>query len=134
MRQRQVLIVDDDRHISEGVSVRLRAAGYDILMAYDGAEGLAMAGDHHPDLVVLDVRMPVMDGLTALGHLKSRADTKHIPVVMLSASVVDEDAALDGGARFFIRKPFTGPSLLAAVHAAMEQDRPPEPTPTRTEK
>ncbi len=119
MNKPKVLIVDDDHCISEGAGVRLRAAGYDTLFAHDGREGLAAANQHHPNAIVLDVRMPVVDGLTALSELKRTAGTKDIPVIMLSASVVDEKAALDAGARFFIRKPFAGRSLVEAVDAAL---------------
>jgi len=114
----RVLIVDDDYCISEGASLRLRAAGFDTSTAANGAEGFSEAKQSLPDAIVLDIRMPVMDGLTTLRELKNTEETRHIPVVMLSASVVDEERALDIGARFFIRKPFNGPALVEAVTAA----------------
>jgi len=120
MDKSKILIIDDDHQISVGAGVRLRAAGYDTIAAYDGAEGIASANRDRPDAIVLDVRMPVMDGLTALKNLKADPNTQEIPVVMLSASVVDQDAALDAGARFFIRKPFDGRSLIEAVNAVTE--------------
>lgn len=121
MHQQTVLIVDDDRQIAEGTAVRLRAAGYDILMAHNGAEGIAAAHLKSPDAIVLDVRMPVMDGMEALEKLKDSPSTSQIPVVMLSASVVDQDRALDAGARFFVRKPYVGRDLLNAVHVATDE-------------
>ena len=116
--KQHVLVVDDDHCISEGASLRLRAAGFETSIAHNGAEAFSMAKEFLPDAIVLDIRMPVMDGLSALKALKTSDQTKHIPVVMLSASVVDQDRALDSGARFFIRKPFVGPALVEAVVAA----------------
>ncbi len=117
-RKKRILIVDDDRQISKGVSMRLRAVGYDTSVANDGAEGVDAANEHPPDAIIMDVRMPVMDGLTAMKELKRNPKTNGIPIVVLSASVVDEDAAFDGGARFFLRKPFVSTNLVEAVNSA----------------
>lgn len=114
-----VLMVDDDREIVQGACLRLQAAGYQMLTAADAEAGIAAAAANHPDVIVLDVRLPRRDGLSALSDLKQRSDTQHIPVVMLSASVVDQQAALDAGARFFIRKPYCGEMLVEAVRTAL---------------
>jgi CheY-like chemotaxis protein len=118
--QLTVLVVDDDHEIVMAATLRLRAAGYRTQIAYDGESGVALAAECQPNVIVLDVRMPRMDGLTALGKLKARSDTKDIPVVMLSASVVDQQAALHAGARFFLKKPYRGDMLVQAVAAALE--------------
>ncbi|MCA9264024.1 MAG: response regulator [Planctomycetales bacterium] len=120
MTNRRILIADDDQQISEAAGVRLRTAGYVPCTVRNGADAVATARRDHPDAIVLDVRMPIMDGLAALRELKSDPSTNDIPVVMLSASVIDEEAALDGGARYFIRKPFAGRALVEAVDAAMK--------------
>jgi DNA-binding response OmpR family regulator len=112
-------MVDDDHEILHAACMRLRAAGYSTLEATDGESGVAAAVARHPDLILLDVRMPRKDGLAALSELKRRSDTKDIPVVMLSASIVDQGAGLDAGARFFIRKPYSGAALVKAVRAAI---------------
>jgi CheY-like chemotaxis protein len=65
-----------------------------------------------------------MDGLTALAQLRSREDTSHIPVIMLSASLIDKPAALDAGARFFLTKPYDAEQLIAAVHKAVAEASP----------
>ncbi len=119
--QQTVLIVDDDRQIAEGTAIRLQAEGYSTLIACNGAEGISVAHRHDPDAIVLDIRMPVMDGIEALRELKGHPSTKEIPVVMLSASVVDEGPALDGGARFFVRKPFDRRRLVEAVNVATNE-------------
>ena len=97
---RKILIIDDDHDVVRGTSLRLRSAGYEIAAAYDGEEGVAAAKELTPDAIVLDVRMPRLDGLGALDRLRRCDDTKHIPVVMVSASLVDRHAALDSGALF----------------------------------
>ena len=117
--QPTVLVVDDDYEIVTAATLRLRAAGYRTRMAYDGESGVALAVKCHPDAILLDVRMPRKDGLTALRELKLRDDTKGIPVVMLSASIVDQQAALDAGARFFLKKPYCGDTLVRAVTSAL---------------
>ena len=117
----KILIVDDDREIVEGARLRLGAAGYDTIAAHDGEAGLAAAIANRPDAIVLDVRMPGMDGITALGKLREREETKDVPVIILSASVVDQKAALDAGARFFLTKPYQGSTLIAAVEQAIAE-------------
>ena len=117
---RRVLVVDDDLEIVQAACLRLRAAGFEAWEATDGEAALAAAVERRPDLILLDVRMPHKDGLAVLSELKHRPDTSQIPVVMLSASVVDQSAGLDGGARFFIRKPYNGATLVQAVRTALE--------------
>lgn len=116
-----VLLVDDDRDVNEGTSTRLRAEGYQIVTARDGDECIRLAIEYHPVAIVLDVRMPIMDGLAALDELQAMECTKHIPVVMLSASLADQRSALEAGARFFLRKPYSAPMLIDAVKAAIEE-------------
>ncbi|HEX3727200.1 MAG TPA: response regulator [Pirellulales bacterium] len=116
-----VLLIDDDHDVVLGASLRLRAAGYETLTAYDGQEGFATARDNHPDAIVLDVRMPRLDGLSALALLRKCEQTKNIPVIMVSASLVDQHAALDSGARFFLTKPYHPKSLVAALESAMHK-------------
>jgi CheY-like chemotaxis protein len=115
----QVLVVDDDRDIVTGVSMRLRAAGYRTLAAYDGQQGLAAAICYRPDAILLDVRMPTMDGITALGKLKDHPDTRDIPVIVLSASIMDQQIALDAGARSFVQKPYSREDLLNVLAVAI---------------
>lgn len=117
----RVLVVDDDECISEGTQFRLRAAGCEALTAINGQECIDVALLHLPDVIVMDVRMPIMDGLEALKRLKAMEATRHIPVIMLSASVVDNEAALESGARFFIRKPFDGRELIDAIKRAASE-------------
>ena len=117
--QKRVLIVDDDEQIRFGAQRRLEAAGYATSLANDGDIGVELAEQQQPDLVLMDVQMPRMDGLTALCSLKNNPVTSGIPVVMLSASPRDQRKSLDSGARFFVRKPYSSQQLLTAIEHAM---------------
>ena len=119
--QNPVLLVDDDRDVAFGASLRLQAAGYRTLIAHDGHEGIDVARKRHPAAIVLDVRMPRMNGLTALDKLQHDQETRDIPVVMLSASLVDQQAALDAG-RIFLTKPYRATALLTAVEKAISEN------------
>lgn len=114
-----ILVVDDDADVRIGVSTRLRIAGYQTLLACDGEDAVQMAAKLIPDVVLMDVRMPRKDGLTALAELRGRPHTNHIPVVMMSASLHDEKSALSAGADFFLRKPYSGHVLLWALNTAL---------------
>lgn len=122
-RGKQVLVVDDEKELVRGISLWLTAAGFRISTAQDADEAVAAARSRQPDAVVLDVRMPGRDGLSALKELRNLPDTLHIPVVMLSASLVDQQRALDAGARFFLSKPYEGRELVAAVTAAIDKPK-----------
>ena len=124
---KKILLVDDDYEVIFGAGLRLRAAGYETVAAYDGLQGVAAAIDHLPDAIVLDVRMPLLDGLAALVRLRSFPATKNIPVVIVSARLVDRRTALESGARFFLSKPYQPKILLAAVASAINDARASEP-------
>ena len=125
-RHGKVLLVDDDWDLRATTSLRLSAVGYDTVTACDGDEAVASAVEHHPDVIVLDVGTPKTDGLQALGQLRGQDATKNTPIVMLSASLRDQQAALDAGALFFLSKPYEGRTLVAAVDSAMTETA--EPT------
>ena len=114
-----VLIVEDDVQLAFGVCRRLEAIGYATRTAEDGEQGLAAACDDPPDLILMDVMMPRLDGLTALRRLRADRRTCRVPVIMLSASLGDERDALDAGARYFLKKPYSHEHLFAAVDKAV---------------
>ncbi len=121
--KQKLLIVDDDDDVLSGIRCRLTAAGFETCVARDGAEGIETALRECPDAILLDVRMPRLDGLCALKILRSQAETRHIPVVMLSASLPDSQLALDSGARYFLRKPYRASTLMAAVRAVVPNSK-----------
>ncbi len=116
-----VLVVDDDREVNSCLGVRLQAAGYEVLSAFDGNEGLSAAIEHHPDAVVLDVRMPGKDGMAVLRELRHRQDTRKTPVVMLSANVRDQHSALEAGANFWVSKPYEPKAVLSAIESSISE-------------
>lgn len=116
-----VLLVDDDHDLIQAVSLRMQASGYLTLVAEDGVQAVACARQQHPDAIVMDVRMPEMDGLEALDRLKHTDETRQIPIVMLSASLVDQQDALEHGARYFLKKPFQSGELVQAVSTAIQE-------------
>ena len=116
---KRVLVVDDDYEIRIAMVMRLQFAGYAVLSAEDGQDALDKISLHKPDAIVMDLRMPRRDGLSALISLKTRSETTHIPVVMVSASVVDKRKALEAGARFFVSKPYNSCDLLAAIEVSL---------------
>lgn len=97
--------------------MRLSYAGYEVKTAHDGVEGLELIRTEKPDLVLLDVRMPRMDGLSVLRALRDDPDTTTPPVIMLSASLQDQQTALEAGAQYFLTKPYRSGDLIDAVAA-----------------
>ena len=123
---RKIMVVDDDAEIVCGTMLRLRAAGYDATAAYDGGEALAQLETSRPDVMLLDVRMPGVDGLTVLKRMDHGA-ADNVPVIMLSASLRDQGRALRAGARFFLAKPYRGDDLLQAVQRVLSEPQPSAP-------
>jgi len=119
----RVLIVDDERFIAQALLIRLRAAGYDVKWAFDGASGIATAMDWHPDVVVLDIRMPDMDGFEVNRRLRANPKMASIPVIFLSANVQESSrqAALAAGARAYLTKPYESKDILAAIRGALDR-------------
>jgi CheY-like chemotaxis protein len=118
-----VLVVDDDPEVSQCLGMRLQAAGFLVTFAYDGEQGLSMALEQPPDAIVLDVRMPKMDGLTVLRELRAHPSMEQTPVVMLSASIRDQHRALEAGASFFVSKPYEATKVLSALETSLQQEK-----------
>ncbi len=114
---KKILVVDDERHIVRLVQVNLDRAGYEVLVAYDGIEALEKVSEDKPDMVILDVMMPRMDGLEVLKKLQADEDTKDIPVIMLTAKAQDADIfkGWSSGVSSYLTKPFNPRELLTFV-------------------
>ncbi len=113
----RILLVDDDPEIRELVRIVLTSEGYDVVEAGEAAPAIAAAREHRPDLVLLDVMMPSVDGIGVLRALKASSLTSRIPVVMLTAldGPSDVAAATYAGAEGYITKPFEPDDLLTMV-------------------
>jgi CheY-like chemotaxis protein len=119
-----ILIVDDDHAIARLASLWVSAAQYRVVNAYDGESGLAAAAEHHPHLILLDIRMPDLDGFEVHRRLKGTPDLSRIPVIFISAHVQEaaRRQAIAAGARFFLSKPYEPKELLGTVRAALGGD------------
>jgi two-component system response regulator ResD len=116
----RILVVEDEPTVSDVVARYLRREGYQVDSASDGIEGLRMALEYQPDLVVLDIMLPGLDGLEVCRQLRAIRQT---PVIMLTAKVEDGDAilGLGLGADDYMRKPFSPPELIARVKAVLRR-------------
>src|SRR3989338_49069 len=114
---KKILVLDDETAITKMVEIRLRAAGYDVVLAHDGQEGLEKAKTENPDLMILDLMLPKMYGFKVCGLLKSDARYKKIPIIIYTARVQDSDQQLgkEVGADAYITKPFDPQVLLGKV-------------------
>jgi CheY-like chemotaxis protein len=117
LSERLVLVADDDRDIAELVKLHLERSGYRVMTVGRGVEVLETARRHGPDLIVLDILLPDMDGRAVLEALKSEPGTADIPVLVLSV-VEDDGVAFDLGAAGYLTKPISETELLQAVQAA----------------
>ena len=118
----KILVVDDEEDIPQVVTITLEAHGHDVQSAKDGKKALDMVAKHHPDLIVLDVMMPKMNGLQVVEALHADAETKDIPILMLTATTQyalkpDEYWRERVGVQDYITKPFEPRDLLNRVEA-----------------
>ncbi len=120
----RVLIVDDDRAIRESLARALELDGYEVSLAPDGAAALAAIRADRPDVAIVDLMMPNIDGLTVCRVL--RAERDRLPILMLTArtETTDRVAGLDAGADDYLAKPFDLPELLARLRALLRRSRP----------
>ena len=111
----RVLIVDDEPHMLRLTELSLKKGGFEILIGRNGREALEIAARERPDLIVMDVVMPELDGLTALRQLKENPDTATIPVIMLTmrGQALARQEAEKSGAAIYITKPYSPSQLLA---------------------
>ena len=116
----KILVVDDEAAIRQILSTRLSMGGYDVVAAANGQEALKMFAEEHPDLVVLDVMMPKIDGLTVCRELRKTSD---IPIIMLTAlgEIADRIIGLEMGADDYISKPFSPKELEARIKAILRR-------------
>lgn len=113
----RILVADDDPSVRELCQIILATEGYEVLLAEDAAQGIALAREQHPDLILLDWMMPGVDGMDALLILKGDAATQDIPVIMLTAldGMPQITLATYNGADGYVTKPFDVPDLLSLV-------------------
>ena len=121
MSKKKILIVDDEIELVELLKIRLEASGYEVVTAHSGLEGLSRATSEVPDLIVLDIAMPEMDGYTTLQKLKEEEKTKAIPIIMLTAYAKMKSLFEMEGVSDYIVKPFDPPDLLSRIDKALKK-------------
>ena len=132
----KILLVEDNEMNRDMLSRRLERKGYQVVLACDGQAGVNMAASEAPDLILMDMSLPVLDGWEAARRLKSAPATRHVPVIALTAHAMsgDRDRAIEAGCNDYDTKPIDLPRLLGKIEsllgpAATQKD----PAPTRTE-
>ena len=115
-----ILVVDDEALLVKGIRFNLKSDGYDVITGSNGQEAVELTKSENPDLVVLDVMMPVMDGLTACSRIREFSD---VPIILLTAKVDDMDKLMgfDHGADDYLTKPFNSLELKARVRALLRR-------------
>jgi DNA-binding response OmpR family regulator len=122
---KKILVVDDEPNTVKLLESRLKSNGYDVISALDGNSCLKKAVAEKPDLVLLDIIMPGLNGFEVCKRLKENEQTKDIPVIMLTALTGEKDffKSLEEGASYFITKPFSAADLLHAINTATQDKK-----------
>src|SRR6266700_8105059 len=114
---KRILVIEDTEDNRQIIRDLLSSVGYELIEAMDGAEGVAMAQSQHPDLILMDIQLPVIDGYEATRRIKADAATQHIPIVAVTsyALVGDEAKTREAGCDGYVAKPFSPRHLLEKV-------------------
>jgi two-component system alkaline phosphatase synthesis response regulator PhoP len=122
-QKKTILVVDDERDLLDLIEYNLKKEGYDVLKAEDGADGIRMAKKYKPDLVLLDIMMPKMDGLEACEHIRADEEIKHTPIIFLTAKSDEktEVIGLNLGADDFLTKPISTAKLVSRITAVLRR-------------
>lgn len=123
MSKQTILVVDDEQDLLDLIEYNLRQEGYDVILAEDGQEGIQKAREHSPDLVLLDIMMPQMDGIEVCDRMREDPELSHIPIIFLTARS-DEKTEIEGlnkGADDFITKPISTSKLVSRIKAVLRR-------------
>jgi CheY-like chemotaxis protein len=125
----KLLLVEDNEMNRDMLSRRLERKGFTVVMAVDGEQGLQLTRSEKPDLILMDMSLPVLDGWEATRRLKADSETRHIPIIALTAHAMasDEQKAREAGCDDFDTKPIELTRLLAKIQAQLERISPREP-------
>jgi CheY-like chemotaxis protein len=117
----KILLVEDNEMNRDMLSRRLLRRGYEVVLAVDGESGLALAGSEAPDLILMDMSLPILDGWEATRRLKAEPATQHIPIIALTAHAMssDRDKALEAGCDDYDTKPIELPRLLDKIETLL---------------
>ena len=123
MDKKRILLVDDEKDLVETLTFRLKANNYEVIPAYDGQDAFDKAKKEKPDIIILDLMLPKMDGYKVCGLLKADARYRSIPIVMFTARAQDSDRKMgeEVGADAYVTKPFEPQVLLAKIKELLEE-------------
>ncbi len=123
MEKKRILVVDDETELVKAIQIRLEAANYEVLTSYDGQEALEKARNENPDLIILDLMLPKIDGYKVCRILKFDARYKKIPILMLTArsQESDEKVGYETGADAYITKPFQHEVVMAKIKELLKE-------------
>ncbi len=124
MGNKRILVIEDNELNMKLVRGMLKISGHNILEATDAETGIHMTHEHHPDLILMDIQLPGMDGLSATRNILSNANLKHIPIVALTSYAMqgDEEKALEAGCTGYIAKPIDTRTFLQTVSQYLNAD------------
>lgn len=122
-KKRKILFIEDEPDQIMMVSLRLEKSGYEVISSRDGEQGLKMAAEERPDLILLDVIMPGMDGFEVARRLRKDPSTRHIPIISTTAAGMDdvEHSCLAAGVDDCVRKPYDSADLLLKIRRLLEK-------------
>ena len=122
--KQKILVIEDEQDIQTLLEYNLQQAGYEAVLCENGEDGLWLAIEHKPDLILLDWMLPLLSGIELLRQLRNRTDTREIPVIMMTARGEEGDRlrGLDGGADVYVTKPFSPAELVARVRAILRRN------------
>ena len=120
----RILLVEDNEMNRDMLSRRLERKGYEVLIAVDGGQGISMAQSHSPDLILMDMSLPVIDGWEATRQLKAAPETQSVPIIALTAHAMagDRDRALEAGCDDYDTKPIELPRLLEKMEILLSRN------------
>jgi two-component system alkaline phosphatase synthesis response regulator PhoP len=121
----KILIVDDEEDIVTALSIRLKATGYEVITAFDGMAALSKARDEQPNLILLDIMLPKLDGYKVCRMLKFDEKYRHIPIIMITAKVADANKKMgeEMGADSYIIKPFNPEELMSKIKELLSKNK-----------
>jgi two-component system, cell cycle response regulator DivK len=124
LKMAKILVIEDNEMNLDMLSRRLARRGHEVVVATDGAQGLQLAQKERPELILMDMSLPVMDGWEATRHLKADAQLKHIPIIALTAHAIagDREKCLEAGCDEYESKPVKFPQLMAKIEMFLGDD------------
>jgi DNA-binding response OmpR family regulator len=120
MAKRKVLVVDDEQDVAKALKIRLKANGYNVVLAFDSVQAFTMANKEKPDLILLDIMIPGGGGFVVAERLKQSTATHHIPIIFLTGIPGGEERAYKLGASGYVMKPYHPEKLLETINNALE--------------